>query len=241
MRAKNLHEGHRQRMKAKLENGENLYDHEILEILLYNAFPRVNTNPIAHDLLERFGSLAEVFKAPAEELKCVKGVGESCAQFLTTVGMCIERAGKVEGVAVLKNTEDFKKFTEMRLKNKREEFLELYLLDKSGKVKRILSYTSADKNAVTANAEELSRNIAIVKPYALLAAHNHLNGRVTPSEKDGEFTTKLQFICNMINVNFLDHLIYGGGNLFYSYRQEGEMEKIKKECSLNNLDKWIKK
>ena len=59
-------------MYAKLVGGENLYDHEILEILLYSACPRVNTNPIAHNLLDRFCSLSEIFKADIEELKRVE-------------------------------------------------------------------------------------------------------------------------------------------------------------------------
>ena len=69
-------------MRAKLENGEYLYEHEILEILLYNACPRVNTNPIAHALLERFCSLSEILKADVKELVTVEGVGESVADFL---------------------------------------------------------------------------------------------------------------------------------------------------------------
>ena len=70
-----MHEGHRKRMYEKLKNGDGLYDHEILEILLFNAIPRKNTNPVAHELIKTFGSLSGVFAAEPERLMTVDGVG----------------------------------------------------------------------------------------------------------------------------------------------------------------------
>ena len=58
-----LHDGHRRRMYEKLNNGDDLFDHELLEILLFGACPRINTNPMAHALLERFVSISEIGRA----------------------------------------------------------------------------------------------------------------------------------------------------------------------------------
>ena len=159
-----MHEGHRQRMYAKLESGDNLYDHEVLELLLYAVCPRVNTNETAHKLLDRFCSISEIFKADVEELKTVDGVGESVARYLKTVGLCAERAGCVEGAAVLKTLGDCKHFIQVRLRGREEEYLEIYFLQKNGRVNRIFSYTSADRNKVFANADEFIRNLALIKP-----------------------------------------------------------------------------
>ena len=63
-----MYEGHRRRMYGKLKSGDSLYEHELLEILLFNAFQRKNTNPIAHALLDAFGSIAGVFNAEVEQL-----------------------------------------------------------------------------------------------------------------------------------------------------------------------------
>ena len=81
-----MHEGHRQRMYDKLKNDDGLFDHELLEILLFNALPRKNTNPIAHELLDTFGSLAGVLAADTEKLKAVNGVGENVALYLKCIG-----------------------------------------------------------------------------------------------------------------------------------------------------------
>ena len=49
---RNLHDGHRDRMREKLlKNPDSLSDHELLEILLYQFIPRKNTNEIAHNVL----------------------------------------------------------------------------------------------------------------------------------------------------------------------------------------------
>ena len=78
-----MHEGHRQRMIARLEDHEeSLLDHELLEILLFNAIPRKNTNEIAHALLEKFGSLSAIATAETKSIATVKGVGESTAAYL---------------------------------------------------------------------------------------------------------------------------------------------------------------
>ena len=52
-----MHEGHRRRLMEKLRRGDNLFEHELLEILLFNAYPRANVNPVAHALLQRFATL----------------------------------------------------------------------------------------------------------------------------------------------------------------------------------------
>ncbi len=48
---KHNHYGHRQRIYEKFQRGERLYDHELLEMLLFNAIPQKNTNDLAHRLL----------------------------------------------------------------------------------------------------------------------------------------------------------------------------------------------
>ena len=49
-----MHDGHRERMKERfLEHGlDNFSDFEALEILLFYAVPRRNTNEMAHALME---------------------------------------------------------------------------------------------------------------------------------------------------------------------------------------------
>ena len=77
----NIHQGHREKMRQRfLKSGlEGFADHEALELLLYYAIPRQDTNETAHRLIQRFGSLQGVLHAAPEELTSVEGVGENAA------------------------------------------------------------------------------------------------------------------------------------------------------------------
>ena len=65
-----VHEGHRERMRRQLKTSgmDSLSDVQVLEVALYYAIPRRDTNEIAHALLRRFGSLSGVLEAPRAEL-----------------------------------------------------------------------------------------------------------------------------------------------------------------------------
>ena len=82
-----IHEGHRQRVKDRfrregLDNFDELY---VLELLLFYCIPRKDTNPIAHRLLDHFGSLTAVLEASPEELEKVEGINASASTFLSLI------------------------------------------------------------------------------------------------------------------------------------------------------------
>ena len=82
-----MHSGHRERMRKKIltTNGSEIPPHEILEVLLYSTNTQRDTNPLAHELINKFGTLSAVFDADFEELLKVKGIGVSSAQLIKMV------------------------------------------------------------------------------------------------------------------------------------------------------------
>lgn len=236
-----MHEGHRKRMYEKLKNDDSLFDHEVLEILLFNAFQRTNTNPIAHSLLSAFGSIAGVLSASYEELIAVDGVGENVALYLKCVGECYRRAGgnfdadNSMGVTTLKSYEDFKRFVALRCRGKAVETLEIYALEKNGKMKNLTTRTNNERDRVVIGTEEVSRVLTNVRPYGVLIAHNHLSGNAQPSESDDIFTGKVKILCDINNVNLYDHCIYAEGGEIYSYFGSGRIDLIKKNYTYEKL------
>ena len=95
-----MHEGHRKRLLEKLKNGDSLFEHELLEILLFNAYPRKNVNPVAHALLKRFPCINEILNAEVEELTAVEGVGENVALYLKCIGECLRYKSDSEASGV---------------------------------------------------------------------------------------------------------------------------------------------
>lgn len=228
-------------MYEKLLGGDKLFDHEILEMLLYSVYRQSDTNGIAHDLLNRFISLKGVISADPQELMTVKGVGESAAYFIACVGKCFERVTSVEWLVSLNTREEIKKFIKLRFRGKPEEYLELYLLTKSNNVKRVVTFTSQETNRVVLTAEKIVEIISLVKPHRIVAAHNHTNGSSQPSENDFVFTKELQMICSMNNVDLVDHYIYAGDDNIFCFSDSGYLEDIKSAFSMDNVIKWIEK
>ncbi len=226
-----MHEGHRKRMYEKLKNGDGLYDHELLEIFLFNAYPRTNTNPIAHDLLSAFGSFQGVFDADVEKLVTVNGVGENVALYIKCVGEILSRMGGSSGAVVVKNFSDFKNFAARRLRGQTEEIFEMYFLDKNGKVIYTYTHSTGNLHRVDINPEKLSGMMAGLKPYGIFVAHNHLGGDSNPSVNDNEFTRSLLLMCRLNNVKLYDHVIYATDKDIYSYYLSGKLDALSRSLA----------
>ena len=234
--SKRMHEGHRQRMLERLQQGGAMQDHEMLEVLLFNAIPRKNTNELSHRLLQAFGSLYGVLTAPMNALMRVEGIGSSAAGYLRTVGLVLSRvetSHRSDG-PTFNNMHDFSEFVKIRFQGVKEEFIELFCLDAAGRLTFCQRYGSGEKNVVTIPAEEINRFLVEHKPSRLVVAHNHPNGPAKPSAQDDSFTALMQMVCSVNNVFFGDHVIVAGEEL-YSYFFVGRMEEIHKSFKFSNI------
>ena len=231
-----MHEGHRRRLLQKLKNGDNLFEHELLEILLFNAYPRKNVNPVAHALLSRFAGIGEILQASPDELTTVEGVGENVAMYLNCIGQCLRRANDVRGFAVIRNASELIAFAKSRLGGRPHETLEFYFMDKSDTVRRVCTFTDNDPRRVNVRPEEIVRLISVCRPFGVYMAHNHTDCSCNPSEADDDITKKVQLICSMNNVRLYDHCIIGPDGEF-SYFLSDRLDKIAEQFSASNFFK----
>ena len=131
------HDGHRQRLKTEfLARPDSFPDHKLLELLFFYANPRSDTNPLAHELIDRFGSLAGVLDAPPEELCKVKGMGKHGAVLLKTVkelsGRYLTARTRVDDIA--RNSRDYYQLLRPYFFGARNELLCLLCMDGKHKV-----------------------------------------------------------------------------------------------------------
>lgn len=224
-----MHEGHRQRMIEKLAADSMLQDHELLEILLFYAIPRKNTNEVAHDLINACGGLAGVFHADVKTLGSVNGVGKSTAAYLKTIGSIYERigtSGLFENSHMIFSYRDFSEYAAARYKSMDAEVLELFALDARNRICFVQSFSSGDKDHVELSSTDVSRFISDHGPKGIVIAHNHPGAPAEPSAHDHEFTRLTHLLCSLNNVVLVDHVIIGNDKT-YSYYLTGELEKIK--------------
>lgn len=237
MKQENLHSGHRARMiQSVLKSPDSLAEHQLLEVLLYPVILRKDTNLLAHELLHMFGSLSRIFSASAEELKAIKGIGDSVASYLLVVGKIYYAVGQNE------KKEKKCMFSIDRLKDeidsyfhnlKQEDFL-IFLLDEKYKILTTITFTDMKQGLVCTNIREIARLLAINKPAFVVASHNHLSGIPYPSKEDDIATRKLNMLCSVQGVQLADHIIYTVNGTF-SYFGTHLLEKIKKETDLDTL------
>lgn len=230
----NLHSGHRERMMEKfLINKAALSDHEVLEMLLFYALPRINTNDIAHRLINTFGSLNNVFAADKDQLKAVKGVGEKAALQIMIVGDIINRLHVKNSKEIrLNNFSALKEYLDGQFDNKVERFL-IILLDKKYKVIAQHDYTDNRKEVVSAEIPEFASLLAAHKAENVMLIHNHPSGDSKPSESDDTTTAQVAMICSMHGKRLVDHVIFGDN--LYSYRDSGKLQKILNKANINNI------
>ncbi len=220
-------------MFEHLCDGAKLQDHELLEILLFYAIPRKNTNPIAHSLLNAFGSLEGVFSASKEKLLEVSGIGEATATYLTALSTLFSRLRTPqEGPPKIYNVHSFNKYLDKTLKECAEEVLHVYCLDAGHAVKFVKTFTSCLPDRVDIPPDEIGHVIATQRPHSVILAHNHPNHLTNPSAADDRFTKQIQMLCMIHGCTVDDHVVVGIGEPF-SYFLTGRLQKIKDECYRN--------
>ena len=219
-----VHDGHRARRKAQFrEHGLDVFtDHGALELLLFYAVPQKDVNPLAHRLLERFGSLEAVFSAPPEELEKVEGVGEHAATLLTLVLPLIHRAYRESvrsGVALCSAEQLGRYFCGLFFGVREETFYEA-CLDAKGKLLRCCKIADGSVDAVHINIRRVVENALRCQASAVVLSHNHPSGVALPSPDDNTTTLMVYDALRTVGIELVDHIIVADGD-FVSLRDNG--------------------
>ena len=208
-----LHDGHRQRLIQRFleEDLDNFEPHNVLELLLFYAIPRKDTNELAHVLMDTFGSLKGVFDAPYEELIKVTGIGPNTAALLKLVPSLTRTYYSSDARSVILDTSE--KSGEYFLPyyiGQTEEVVRLACLDAGGKVisNQILHRGSA--KAAEVNIRKIV-NIALRNnAMGVILAHNHPGGLPLPSEEDVATTKSIREALMPMGILLMDHIIVAG-------------------------------
>ncbi len=234
----NLHTGHRKRIRERFfaSSGEGMPDHELLEVLLFSVIGRKNTNPLAHELISSFGSLAGVFDAPIEELLKIEGIGEKTAYLIKELPIIWKRYELSKSERPLLDTlERIGGYVVPLFRDAVEEKVILLMLDSSKRLisSRLLAKGSASSGDI--NPRTVAEIALANKASSVLLAHNHPNGELLPSDSDISTTLLIRRAFALIDLVLCEHIIVAGEN-YYPIMAELSSDKRKASIDSEKLE-----
>lgn len=225
-----VHDGHRKRLKRRFlsEGLDSFEDHNILELLLFYALPRSDTNEIAHRLLEQFKSLSGVFDAPLEELCKVKGISEHSATLIKLIPRLTSayHTDKSKDIKIISSTNAAGKFFVPRFYGKANEEVHVMLLDDKKKVIKCEKVFEGTVNSTPITVKKVVAMAVNSNATGVILAHNHPGGIALPSKSDLRATEKIYRALELINIQLCDHIIVADDD-FVSLADSGNFERFK--------------
>ena len=223
------HAGHRERLRERFrkEGLVNFKTHEVLEFLLTYSIARKDTNPIAHDLLDHFGSLEAVLEATEEELMEVEGIGERSASLIhlmPALSAYYLDEKNTRSHLICDSTAVVGQYLIPKFLGQTEECS--YLLSLNNR-KQLLSCDLVGHGSVSSAPiyfRKISQILLRHQATAAVIAHNHPKGFALPSNDDIRVTRLLADFTRQLEVELVDHIIVSGTD-YVSLRESGVLSR----------------
>lgn len=213
------HDGHRERMRERFRQygGESFEKHELLEMLLYYAYPRTDTNERAHKLLDAFdGSFTKLITSDPENIEKQSGISSNAAIMFSLIGEIYKRIAieKWDKNVCIKNTAYAGEYAKSYLTNLDIEKMYVVCLDNALKVIKCVEASKGTVNSVFLEKRKLIEIAVTNKASKIILMHNHPSGIIRPSYEDISFTIECINALKVIDIEFVDHIIVAGDNYF---------------------------
>lgn len=207
----NIHKGHRQKVKKRyIEAGlEGMANHNILELLLFFGIPYKDTNPIAHELMETFGSFSGVLKASIPELKSVKGMTENAACLLNMILPVYARyhADSITERPTLYSADEMVDYMRPKFLDTNNERAYVMCFDCNHGLIAVRKLSDGDINSTLFDMRKLATAVLETKAAGVVLVHNHPNGIALPSTADAEQTKCAYDFLQSLKVTLMDHIV----------------------------------
>ena len=229
MAADNPHKGHRARLKGEfLARGlAGMPDHKALELLLCFAIPQGDVNPLAHRLIDAFGSLSGVFDATPEQLMAVTGVGEHAAcliKLITALGGRYQ-ADRSQLGSILDTTERLGEYLAPEFFGQRNEITVVLCLDAKCKVLQCQQLSEGNADSTSLSLRKMMEVAFACNASQVVLAHNHISNIAAPSQEDILATKMAYDAFRQVDIYLRDHLIFAYDD-FVSLRDSGIFKRF---------------
>lgn len=222
----NLHAGHRQRLKERYRAGglAALEEHEQLELLLFYAIPRCDTNATAHRLLNVFGSIPAIIDAPLEEIERVQGVGKGAGTFfrlLRELYVGYEMRNQ-DPQPIIRKPVDAAKILMPLYSDWHTEKVTILLMNQKNRLIHAGALNVSHPDTVSVDIRSIVQTVFHYNADKIILGHNHPSGDVRPSQADLQNNSVVEHNLMRVGINMIDHIIMYNKS-FYSLAEHGEI------------------
>lgn len=208
----NLHEGHRKRMRERFRQSgfKDFNDHQMIELLLFYANPRKDTNDLAHILVDHFKSIAGIFDASYEELMSISGVSENTATLFKIIPgfLPVYYNSRSDG-KVYDNIDKLKELFKPHFIGLNHEEFRLACFDNNLRCVSNVLIAAGSPDSSPFEMRKITEEIFKANSSSVAIAHNHPKGVPSPSEEDVASTRYINATLKSLGINLLDHIIVG--------------------------------
>lgn len=226
---KSIHCGHRERIRNRLrrEGLASFSEHEVLELLLTYAIPRQDVNPLAHELIARFGRLSNVLEADESELLRVPGMGANAALLITMMPQLMRyyQMNALGERPVITNVADSRAYCAPLFVGAHEEHIYMVCLNQKGHVLHLSLLQTGTIDEVPLYPRTVVETALRHNAHSVILAHNHPSGTAEASQADVDTTKSIALALQTIGIKLLDHLVFAGGECYSmtgKYRMESD-------------------
>lgn len=205
--------GHRERLRVRFLSGGHkaMPEYELLELMLFNAIPRIDVKPLAKRLLAAFGDLNGVVAASERNILRVEGATDKVFLQLRIAEAFAHRMGqaKILHKEVLSSWTDVVGYCRTTMAHRDTEQFRILFLDRKNRVIADEEQGEGTIDHVPVYPREVTRRALELNASALILVHNHPSGDPTPSGADIEMTRKIVAACGALDIVIHDHMIIG--------------------------------
>lgn len=217
--------GHRKRLKDKFKKScfAGFNDYEILELLLFYSIPYRDTKPVAKRLIKQFGSLSKVIDADIDELKNIKGMGESTSLFLNLLRELMKKYSTdkitIDKKSLTKMTKLIE-YLQIQLGNKKNEVLFVILFNAKNEILATMQLCEGTVTRTAVFPRKIVEKALKKRATSIIIAHNHPDGVAEPSDDDVKITQEIKNALALVEISLQDHIIISDKD-YYSFNRSG--------------------
>lgn len=218
------HDGHRERLTNLIEKSglDNVSNIQAVEYFLTYIFPRGDVNPLAHRLLDKYETFANIINASVNDLKSVRGINERSAKKITLFAQLFDlyTSTSMDKHISIDDREEFLDMIEQMLRFKTTENLILFAFNSSYMLTHKRKFNNKSIDEVAMSTYDLYDFISSSKPAYIAIAHNHPGGSAKPSPNDNNATLFIENLVLNFHCKLIDSFVVGDDGIL-SLKQLG--------------------